>query len=273
MAGLSISRAWDETKAIVARDGKLFVSVALALVALPAAVTGLLSPNGMSDASGPLWIDIVVLIASLVGLAGQLALIRLALGPSVTVGGAIGHGARRMPVYLLSAILIVIGLLVLAIPFGLALAATGVPLKAKSVPMTPAVIFILLLYLAVVIFIGVRLLMSAPAASAEPIGPVAIIRRSWELTAGHWWHLFAFVLLIFIGALAVLLAARAATGVIAGLWIGAIEPMSASALVVALVQALVNAAVTTLFSVMLARIYVQLSGRGEAEASVPSSGT
>ena len=32
-------------------------------------------------------------------LAGQLALIRLALGPSITVGGAIAHGVRRMPIY------------------------------------------------------------------------------------------------------------------------------------------------------------------------------
>jgi hypothetical protein len=40
MANLSISAAWDETKAILAHDGKLFASVALALIALPALVTG-----------------------------------------------------------------------------------------------------------------------------------------------------------------------------------------------------------------------------------------
>jgi hypothetical protein len=273
MAGLSISRAWDETKTIVARDGKLFVSVALALVALPAAVSGLLSPKGMNDASSPLWVDLIILIGSLVALAGQLALIRLALGPSVTVGGAIGHGVRRMPIYLLSAILILIGLIILAIPFGAALAALGVPIEERSVPMTPAVVLTVILYLAVVFIFGVRMLMSAPAASAEPIGPVAIIKRSWELTRGHWWQLFGFVLILFVGAIVVLVAVNAAVGVVVGLFLGPIEPMSASALLVALVNALVNTAVTVLFAVMLARIYVQLSGRGEAQASVPTSGT
>lgn len=272
MAALSISRAWDETKAIVARDGKLLVSVALALVALPAAVTGVLSPKGMGDPASPLLVDLVLLLASVIALAGQLALIRLALGPSITVGGAIGHGIRRMPVYLLSAIIIILALFLLAIPFAGALVAMGVPIEARDMPVTAPAVLVLLLYFAIVCFVGVRLLMSAPAASAEPIGPLAIIRRSWALTAGHWWRLFGFILLIFIGAVAVLLAASGAAGVLVGLALGPVEPMSASALIVALVQALVNAAVTILFAVMLARIYVQLSGRGDAVTGVPSSG-
>jgi hypothetical protein len=116
------------------------------------------------------------------------------------------------------------------------------------------------------------MLVTAPVASAEEIGPVAIIRRSWSLTAGHWWHLLGFLLAFFIGAVVALLAVSAATGAIAVLLFGPIEPMSASALLVALVEALANAAITGLFAVMLARIYAQLSGSG-AQASVPSSGT
>jgi hypothetical protein len=59
---------------------------------------------------------------------------------------------------------------------------------------------------------------------------------------------------------------------LATLALGPLEPMSGSALVVALAQALVNAAVSSLFAVMVARIYLQLTGRGGAQASVPSSG-
>ena len=87
MRALSLSQAWDETKAIIMRDGRLFASVALALVALPAAIEGLVSPRGM-DASAPWWVDAVMIVASLIALAGQLALIRLALGP-------VDHGWRR----------------------------------------------------------------------------------------------------------------------------------------------------------------------------------
>jgi len=41
---LSISRAWDETREIFRRDGGLLVSVALALIVLPAIVVGIVAP-------------------------------------------------------------------------------------------------------------------------------------------------------------------------------------------------------------------------------------
>src|SRR3954467_7215163 len=145
MRALSLSQAWDDTKAIITRDGRLFASVALALVALPAAIDGLVSPRGM-DPSAPWWVDAVTIVVSFIALAGQLALIRLALGPSITVGGAIAHGVRRMPIYLLSAILMVCALIVLAIPFGAALAALGVPLESKTLPARPGVVLVILLF-------------------------------------------------------------------------------------------------------------------------------
>src|SRR5689334_19121937 len=136
MRALSLSRAWDETKAIIARDGKLFVSVALALVALPAAVTGIVQPSGMGSTS-PWWVDLVVIAASLIALAGQLALIRLALAPSITVGGAISHGLQRLPIYFLAALLIIVVLFVAAIPFAVALTAMGVTLPTNGTPASP----------------------------------------------------------------------------------------------------------------------------------------
>jgi glycerophosphoryl diester phosphodiesterase family protein len=271
VAELSISKAWEETRAVLAHDGRLIASVALALIALPTAVSGLINPTGMGNA-GPMWTDAIVLIASLAALAGQLALIRLALGPSIAVGEAIAHGLRRMPIYLLSAIVIVIALMVIATPFAVVLAVFGVPLDAETLPATPSVIVMLVLFVALVFYIGVRMLMSAPVASAQDAGPIAIIQRSWGLTSGHWWGLFGFLILFFIGAIVALLAVSAAAGALAALFLGPIEPMSASALLVALVEALTNAAITGLFAVMLARIYVQLAGRDQAQAGVPNSG-
>jgi membrane-anchored glycerophosphoryl diester phosphodiesterase (GDPDase) len=130
-----------------------------------------------------------------------------------------------------------------------------------------------LLFLAVVLFVGVRMIMSGPVASAEEIGPIAILRRSWLLTSGNFWRLLGFLLAFFIGAVVVLLAIGAAVGVLIGVASGKIEPMSGSALIVALVQAFLNAVVTTVFAVMLARLYVQATGGNEAQASVPKSGT
>jgi len=273
MRTVSISAAWEESKAILARDGRLLVTVALALVALPTAVNGLINPSGLNTASTPLWIDLVAMIASLIALAGQLALIRLAIGPSITVGSAIVHGMRRMPIYFLSVLLVVVGLVIVAIPLVMALEAMGVPIDSSArVPASPGAVAVALAYLAVVTFLVVRLILSSPVASAEQRGPISILMRSWNLTSGNWWRLFGFVLAILIGAVILLIAVGSAVGVVIGLLFGSIQPMSGAALVLALVQSIVSAAITTLFAVMLARIYLQLSGAGEAQAGVPSSG-
>ena len=75
-----------------------------------------------------------------------------------------------------------------------------------------------------------------------------------------------------VGAIICLLAVGSAAGVVVRLLVGTVQPMSAAALVLALIQSLVSAAITTLFAVMLARLYLQLTGR-DVQATVPSSGT
>jgi membrane-anchored glycerophosphoryl diester phosphodiesterase (GDPDase) len=129
-----------------------------------------------------------------------------------------------------------------------------------------------LLYLVLVIFICVRMLMTSPVASEEEAGPVQILRRSWELTSGHWWRLFGFILIFFLGAGVVIAVVNWVISFIAVMLLGPVEPMSASALVVALVDACVNATVTVLLAVMLARIYLQLAGRESLAVGVPRSG-
>src|SRR5919112_640952 len=48
MRGLSISAAWEETRDILTRDGRLLTTVALALIALPAAINTLINPGGIN---------------------------------------------------------------------------------------------------------------------------------------------------------------------------------------------------------------------------------
>ena len=63
---------------------------------------------------------------SLIAMVGQLAIIRLAIGPSVSVGGAISHAVGRALPYLAAVILLVIALIILALPLIAVLAALGV---------------------------------------------------------------------------------------------------------------------------------------------------
>ena len=272
MSALSISRAWDETKARIAADGKLIMVVAAALVALPALVAGVVSPSS-AEVEPTLTGAIVILVASIIAIIGQLAIIRLAIGPTVSVGEAIGHGARRMPVYFVAAILILIALFVAAIPFYAVLVATGVELDERAIVTSPLALLLGCLYLLVICFFAIRMIMSTPVASEESVGPIGILRRSWELTRGHWWRLFGFLLLFVIAAVILMMAIGWAVGFVAIILLGPVEPMSASALVIAIVEAIVNAAVTAVLAVMLARIYLQLSGHAPAEATVPKSGT
>src|SRR6478672_10762328 len=273
MPSLSISHAWEETRALIARDGKLAASVALAMIALPVTIVGLVSPGGMASTRDPLWVEIVMIVCSLIVLSGQLALIRLALPPSTSVGAAIQHGLVRMPIYLATAVLIAVVLLLAALPLVVILAAAGAPTDEAQLVQSPIFLMVCFIYFLLLCFIAVRMIMSSPAASAEPIGPIAIIRRSWSMTAGHWWKLFAFLLLFLVGAGILLIAVGTVAGTVVSLFLGPLDPLSASALITSLIEALFQAAVSVIFAIMLARIYAQLSGRREVQPSVPSSGT
>ena len=274
MAVLSISKAWEESKARIAVDGRLMAVVAAALIVLPGLIVEVISPSALRSDSSVLE-SILFLLSSLLALIGQLAIIRLAVTPAVSVGEAIGHGARRMPIYLVAAILLTILFIVILIPFGIAAYAAGVPFDRSSEQaflQSPVAMVLSLLYMALLIFIAIRMLMSSPVASEEDAGPIQILRRSWELTRGHWWRLFGFIVMFVIGALILIAAVNWAVTAFAVILFGAIAPMSLSALLVGLFDSIVNGGVTVFLAVMLARIYLQLTGRTAAGASVPKSG-
>jgi hypothetical protein len=272
MAGLSLSKAWEDTREIFARDGGLLTAVALALLVLPEAVVGLITPpigTAMTMTGRIVW-----LIAGLIGLVGQLALARLAIGPSTTVGHAIGHGGRRFLPTFGALVLLGIALAVVIIPLMILLVWSGivaVPIEGQRPPPSFAV-----LAFAVVlgsVLLSVKFLLMIPISAAEQAGPLEILKRSWSMTAGHYWRLFAFLVLMIVATVVLLLAAQA-VGAIAGAAIaGRIAPFTLGALVLALFQSVASASMTTLLAVMLARIYLQLAGHDGAQASVPSSGT
>lgn len=262
MANLSISKAWDETRETVARDGGLLTTIALAVFVLPGVISDIVTPAapaGQLPKPG-LWM-VLAGIALVIALAGQLAVIRLAIGSRLTVGEAIGHGARRVPAYLAATLIWVVPFSIIAV---LLVGSSGGQMQAMS----PAAALGLVLLFFIGLFFAIRMLMSSSVASAEAVGPVAILQRSWQLTSGHWFRLFGFFLVFLIGAIVAILALAAVSGVVAQLAFGGVEPFSVGALFVALVVQLASAIVSVLLMVMLARIYVQLAGDG-----VPTTGS
>jgi hypothetical protein len=265
LAKLSLSRAWDETKGVLSRDGKLIAAVALALLVLPGTLSDLVTPGappGEMPEPGA-WM-IVALVALLIGVVGQLAIVRLATTSGLKVGDSIRHGAIRAPSYVGAAMIWVL-------PFGLAFAVL-MPRITQAPPDGAAALGFLLL-LPVAIFIFVRLSTLVAVASQETSGPLTLLRRSWQLSRGNWWRLFAFILICAAALLVLYLSVGAVIGSLVSLFVGRIEPMSLAALLVALATQLVTAIVTVGFLVMLARIYLQLAGPAHSDVSVPSSGT
>jgi hypothetical protein len=265
MAKLSVSRAWDETKAVLKSDGRLIAAVALAMIVLPGTVNDMAmppAPPGEIPEPGA-WL-IVALVTILVGIVGQLAIIRLASGSRMTVGEAIRHGARRALAYI-GATLIWVG------PFAVAM----VLLVPKVTPAQPnagaAAAFLLLVGL--MLFLFVRLLMSAPVATNEQAGPVQILQRSWALTRGNWWRLFGFLMILLVMVFVLMIAINAVVGTLISLVMGASEPLSVGALIISLFTQLAMAVVSVIFLLMLARFYAQLSGPAHESVTVPSSGT
>lgn len=267
MSSLSISAAWQEAKAILARDGRLFVTVTLALVVLPQiilAVTGSPVAQNASQAS-----RLIYFAAVLLGITAQIALIRLALSPPVTVGEAISLGLAR----LLSVFGVVIGvvliLAIIATAAAVVLRLMGVVIVSGSAQPSPALI-VLLLVLATLASAIFQLVF--PVAAAETGNPLRLISRSWHLARGHYLRLLGFVVTILVAAGVVILTLQVGLGSLVVIAFGRPVPGSMSALLLGLIAATLQGALTVVSAVMLARIYSQLSGHGSAQASVPSSG-
>jgi len=270
MSRLSLSRAWDESKAIFARDGGLLSAVVLALIVLPEIVAGVVSPPAVSTQSvGGQVLTLVMLFISVIG---QLSIVRLALGPSTTVGQAIAHGLRRFPATLGAFLLLIVGIGILVIPLLVVLLLAGIvaaPVEGQVPP--PSFAGVIVLLVVATIFLAVKFVLAVPVASAEEAGPLAILKRAWTITNGHYWTLFGVEVLLLIFALVLLLTAQFVGGGIAAA-VGEIRPFSPPALVLALFMGVAQGAFTVVSLVMLARIYAQLAGR-DAAVSVPSSGT
>lgn len=269
---ISLSAAWVETKAILARDGRLIAAAALAMLVLPGIILDLSMPEAVPGEMPPAGAWMVIgAIAVAISLAGQLAVIRLALGAGTSVGDAILHGFRRLPFYIGALLLWVVPVILIA-----ATLYTAAGVGTENPRGAPAFGFLLMIVAG--LFLAFRMLLSSPVASAEAIGPVAILKRAWALGRGNGVRLFVFAILFAIILVVVIGALRAVLGSVVVAATGGLEPWSLGTLLVALVIQLVSSAVSVVFFVMLARMYRQAAGgagaagAGGAAAGVPKSG-
>ncbi|MBB3763979.1 glycerophosphoryl diester phosphodiesterase membrane domain-containing protein [Sphingomicrobium lutaoense] len=271
MRHLSISKAWDETRAILGRDGQLMMVVAAALIALPAALQVTLNPDQAAGtpAENSGLVVLLSFVAAIITFIGTLAITHLALSSGSTVAEAIRVGARRFFPVFVAALLWVIPMMLL---FMLVLGAMVGPEALESgdpqqigQALDGTELLVLLFLMLAFFYVGVRMFLITPVAVAEKKGPVAILKKSWQLTSGHFWRLFALLLMFAVAAMIVLITVGVMIGLLTTLAFGEVTPWSLPAALLGLFTGFVQAALTVILMTMSARIYAHLA----AEPTVP----
>ena len=258
---LSIGKAWDDARAAIAANRRLITPVALGLILVPAVISAMVepgtAPGQQPEAGSWMWIMLAMIIIMLVG---QMAIVLLTNGWQGRVGEAIGRAVRRLPTLILAALMVMVPLILI---FSVILAiigfSTGGDGQFSAASLSATGWLVILIGLIIILAVGVRLLPMIVVTASEDIGPVAVIKRAFGLTSGHFLKLLAFMLLATIAFLVVAGAAGAVIGSVVSLAFGRPEPWSVSLLLVALTAGLVQAAFITIYTAMLSRITAQLS--------------
>jgi hypothetical protein len=263
MANLSVSKAWSETTAFMTRESGLVLPIAFLLIALPGVALQLAMPTAADPASPPeagLWLLLlpIVVIASIVG---SIAITHLALRPGSSVAESLQVGLRRfLPLFVASLLIGLVAGLVFVVLAMLLVGGSLAEAEANPVAVMGPLLLVFALVFVLSMAIWIRLMLMTPIATAEALGPIGIIRRSWALTAGHFWKLLGLMILLIVVALVVMIAISAVFGIFVFLVAGAPEPGSVSQIVMAIVTALLQGVLSAVLVTLIARIYVQLAG-------------
>ena len=265
MKRVSVEQAFLWAQQFVAREWRLLLPVTLAFMALPPLLVDLLVPASAQATMMPSndlanmrnQISVVGILAGLavvvVSCVGQLALVALGMVARISVREAIGLAFTRVPVLVAAWILICCMVTAAALPIAMLL---------TLAPVNQAAQFNLMFVFLIGIFLClcVRLMPIGPLIVERPIGPIAAIRRAWELSRGAFWRLAGALIVYTLGAFVVVAALSSALGAtltIAGKALGQAEVGAALANVlfrigVAIVSAGLQIVIVGLYRQLLA---------------------
>ena len=263
---LDMGKAWNDAVALLSANKDVVLIVAGVFFFLPNAIAALAMPqataefaemtaaNADSDPQAMLdmmlavyseiwWIIVLLAGFQAIGMLGLMALLTNASRP--TVGEALGFGTKALIPYI--AVQLLASLLMVLV--------VGVPtaIGALVAPALGALLALVGIVLAVYVY--VKLSLTSPVIAIErTLNPFAVLRRSWQLTKGNSFRLFAFYLLLII-VLAVI-------SIIAGMiWtVFGIMGEQIGLFASAIGGALVSMASVAIFMAVLVAVHRQLSG-------------
>ena len=267
MAKLDTNAAWKEASAIVSANrevlfalaGVFFMLPSLALAVIagePEIATGMTREQMMAAMeefyAGAWWIILISAVLQIVGLMAILTLMRDRSRP--TVGEAIRAGVSGTPSYLAAQVMVVIGLSLIG----------GVLVGLAAVVSPVLAVVVVLLVMAVVIFTVFRMLLVAPVVAVEGVrNPLAAMARSWRLTQGNFWRIFAFILLILILFVVVV----GIVMMVIGLILALATSGEAQRIIAAVFSSALGAVGVVYFAGVIAAIHRQLGGPAAADLS------
>lgn len=267
-ARLSISDATAWTQALLAREWRLTLPVALALIGLPALVVGQFVPDipampPAGDVTAAYNASLQALrTVALFGLPvivfmllGLLAVSILAATPGVSVAEALKLAVRRFA-SLLGAVLLAAAIAFAASTTAGALLTAMIARGGRLAP--PQFALIVTAMILVMGAVATRFCLLTAVIGAEGGGPIAALRRSWLLSRGHFWRLYALLVVL---ATAMMLIPAIVQIVLGVLIVGIGRLIGQASLALELLQvvlASVNSAILMAAAVLIVAVYRQI---------------
>lgn len=282
-----IGSVWDSTQQVLAGRTSMLVPFAAIGFVLPAMLQVLLVPQtsmAQMSASASATGVLVGLIAIVLGIWAQLAIMALATHPATTSAEASRAGVRRLlpllgvafAMGLIIALVVFVPIVVLGLSgfdFTRAVAAQGNPALMPPLP-SGAALFIGLYALTLGIlslWLMARLMLTYAVVLNERRG-LGAIRRSIALTRGMTWRLIGITILFSIVFFVAAAAVQGVAGLIFRLILGADRITWVLALT-GLVGSIVTAGFMTMAYVFIARLYVATAGVPVAAPHHPEDGS
>jgi hypothetical protein len=264
-----MNRAWNEALRLLGVAKEVVLVVAGVFFFLPYFAFMLMAPNPLADA-GPKtdahemverigqfygqvwWILLIIVILQAIGMLGLLALLTDRRRP--TVGQALRTGGVKMLPYIAA-------YLIWGFALGTAVAVLGSIAALLGLGTMGALIVLVAFVAWVVLF--VRFSLVAPILVKEGVAnPLTALSRSWTLTRGNGWRLFAFFALLVIAYVVVMIVLSIVLGTVFGLFGKPVAQFGD-----ALVVSLLNCGWGVLMMAALAAVHHQLAGFSPASLS------
>jgi len=265
---LEMNRAWNDAVRLLNRRRGVIAVGAGVFFFLPYFAFMLIGPDPMAgvNPAQPLgtqeaiarmtqfysqvwWVLVLVAILQAVGVLGLLALLTDRRRP--TVAEALRIGLTKVLPYIAAYLLLGMALAFAVLLLATLAGVTGAAWLAGLVVFAALIAWVALF---------VRFSLVGPVMVKENVvSPLSALRRSWALTQGNGWRLFAFYALLFVAMIVITMVVSAVFGLIFSLF-GPEASRAGDGLVVSLV----NAAWATLFLAVMSAVHDQFAGPSRA---------